>query len=358
MLRPERKSSTVAARPSRREVDPFDIVPALLQAGELCCLAERGVLAPSDRSPLSAIAELATEFCAEERALALASLQRKGLLPGGDVLRTFGSASGGAVHGRELLRALAIIARPEGRLRMGLRNDGRATSTVQLYLAGDEAAVGEVVVLPARESRTRGVALRVGPPIRRTALVSALHQNLASEVPAAPESAVALWPAIVEWLVALWPLEDRLARAREGGEVVALARRRALARLTEALGDAGRGRQVLEGLCASGVLDAADGKVRLSRTYRPWAEALLSGCGVELEASRFGATPEQDRRDHLLFLGASDNRVLCRTVPRPELMAEGMLPEGDIGDEGCLLLTHLAGDLLAARLRQLVIGDP
>lgn len=371
-------SLSVRSRPARslrslRSLDPFEIEPTALSGAELAWLAEQWPLTPAADGPLGFLRTEPQRLTDGERRRAEAGLRAKGLLRQEDAPVPMWELDRTVVHGGMLRRSLAILERPEARIRIGIEGPGEPSRQVPLYVAGEEAALG------AR----RGECFLVGPPIRTTALVTGLYRHLESEPPEGVGSTVAaaaaLWPFWLDVVAALWPAgTERPWRA--------LPRARAVASLA-ALGgdDTGQAEELLDGLVAAGIARIELGGVAPAPAYRPWLEAMMSGDRLEVEHTPLhpaAGEGEPDEPDRLLFAGPAGRRVVCGYLDRALLDLEGGFgvasPLGDNWadngpwrggggertDDGAwpgdgdgdrfLFVTHLSSRALAVRLRELL----
>ncbi|MEM7480564.1 MAG: hypothetical protein AAF481_05280 [Acidobacteriota bacterium] len=289
-------------------------------------LGEHGFLQPEPRSPLAFWRELGRRSGQTARHAAGVDLVRRGFVRADwspEVRRRRLLSSG------PLGEALAVLERPEVRLRVGVgRPDGPA-QIAELYIAGERATLGVL----------EGDVLQIGPAFTVEALIDSLADELATR--GAPESFV-LWPMLYRLTTALWSNGEGGA-----GEVLSPDVLRAQATSAEAADelsaqmlDAG----VVEGDIASGL--------RLTQAYRRWLAPMWSGSVFELERREIERQPDEDATERsCLFVGPPGQRILCEELSSTEALGD---PTMVWPEESLLMLSALSRQEVRGRLADLV----
>jgi hypothetical protein len=308
-------------------IDPFAERTEALPLAGVDWLIEHGFLAPGPASPLAPPRALTPRRPRREREAAGAELARRRLvsrawMPGERRRRLRESGPLG--------RGLAVLERPESRLRLGRARPGEPPEEVQLYASGGRVAAGWC----------EGDTVHVGEPFALEALLAQLTAELSSEALGPGRDALCLWPMLYRLTTALWP-----SRGKRADEALSVGEVRTL--LT---GD-GRGERahgLLREMAAAGLVEAGRGGVVLSPAYRRWLEPVWSGHVFEIECTRLGpgggATAAAER---LLFAGPSGRRVLCEDAGSHALLADaaasGPAPAGvpePLPDEQLMVFTR------------------
>ena len=282
-------------------VDPFAEQTHELPLAGVDWLVEHGFLAPGPASPLAPPRALSPRRPRREREAAGAELARRKLvsrawMPGERRRRLRDSGPLG--------RGLAVLERPELRLRLGRARPGAAPEEVQLYACAGRVAAG----------RCDGDTVLAGEPFALEALLAWLADELSSESIGPGRDALCLWPMLYRLTTALWP--ERGKRADEALSVVEVR--------TLLSGDVSgeRAHGLLHEMAAAGLVEAGRGGVVLSPAYRRWLEPVWSGHVFEIEVTRLGpgggATAASER---LLFAGPAGHRVLCEDAHSRALLA-------------------------------------
>lgn len=271
-------------------VDPFEESLHELPLAGVDWLTEHGFLAPGPASPLAPPHSLRPRRPRRERDTAGAELARTGLvsrawMPGERRRRLRDSGPLG--------RGLAVLERPESRLRLGRARPGEPPEEVHLYVADGRVAVGYC----------NDEAVRAGEPFSLEALLAYLAEELDNRALGPGRDALCLWPMLYRLTTALWPQSGKRA-----DEAVSVGEVRSLLSGEES-GDRARG--LLQEMAAAGLVETGQGGVVLSPDYRRWLEPVWSGHVFEIECVRLGPGGGATGGDRLLFAGPPGQRVLC-----------------------------------------------
>lgn len=281
-------------------VDPFAESPHDLPLAGVDWLVEHGFLAPGPASPLAPPQSLRPRRPRRERDAAGAELARRGLvsrawMPGERRRRLRESGPLG--------RGLAVLERPESRLRLGRVRPGEPPAEVHLFVAAGRVAVGycdEQSVL-------------AGEPFSLEALLAFLSAELDNEALGPGRDALCLWPMLYGLTTALWP-----HRGKRADEALSVGEVRTLLSGEES-GDRARG--LLHEMAAAGLVESGQGGVVLSPDYRRWLEPVWSGHVFEIECVRLGPGGGATGGERLLFAGPPGHRVLCEDARTSALAA-------------------------------------
>ena len=282
-------------------VDPFTEESHGLPLAGVDWLVEHGFLAPGPASPLAPPRALSPRRPRREREAAGAELARRKLvsrawMPGERRRRLRDSGPLG--------RGLAVLERPESRLRLGRARPGEPPEEVQLYASGGRVATGWC----------DGDTVHAGEPFALEALLAYLADELSSEAIGPGRDALCLWPMLYRLTTALWP-----QRGKRADEALSVAEVRTL---LSGDGSGERAHGLLHEMSAAGLVEAGGGGVVLSPAYRRWLEPVWSGHVFEIEVTRLGpgggATAAAER---LLFAGPAGHRVLCEDARSRALLA-------------------------------------
>lgn len=288
-------------------VDPFAESLHDLPLAGVDWLIEHGFLAPGPASPLAPPQSMRPRRPRRERDAAGAELARQGLvsrawMPGERRRRLRESGPLG--------RGLAVLERPESRLRLGRGRPGEPPEEVHLYIAA-----GRVVVGYSDEQ-----SVRAGEPFSLEALLAYLSEALDSRALGPGRDALCLWPMLYRLTTALWPQSGKRAdEALSVGEVRSLLS-------GEGTGDRARG--LLHEMAAAGLVESGQGGVVLSPDYRRWLEPVWSGHVFEIECIRLAPGGGATGGDRLLFAGPPGHRVLCEDA-RSSAVAASAAAAGD-----------------------------
>ncbi len=281
-------------------VDPFAESPHDLPLAGVDWLAEHGFLAPGPASPLAPPQSLRPRRPRRERDAAGAELARRGLvsrawMPGERRRRLRESGPLG--------RGLAVLERPESRLRLGRARPGEPPEEVHLFVADGRVAIGycdEQSVL-------------AGEPFSLEALLAFLSAELDNEALGPGRDALCLWPMLYRLTTALWP-----QRGKRADEALSVGEVRNLLSGEES-GDRARG--LLHEMAAAGLVESGQGGVVLSPDYRRWLEPVWSGHVFEIECVRLGPGGGATGGERMLFAGPAGHRVLCEDARTSALAA-------------------------------------
>lgn len=318
--------------PGLRNLDPIDVEPRILPRAGLEWLNDNGYINPSDESPFAFLRQEASRTSRAQRTRAAASL-----FASGDLLcrrRTRGGR-GVVTAGGVLERSLAILERPQARLRFGISESGQLPTMREFYLCGNHLV----------SSFSDGETAFVGEPARLEDVLACLVRHLASpDLPAQMEM-ICMMPQLYELVTVLWkqqgkPLAESLSRAE-------------VARLLPD-GDRRAAGELLASMTEAGVLRPGDRGHTLSPAYQHWLGLAWSDSVFEIERGE----PDGDgwgrrEQDRLLFVGPPGQRVLCEDVALDGGKAEGSA-SGDQPGRGVMLLSRLGGGDLIRRLATLL----
>lgn len=289
-------------------VDPFAERTHALPLAGVDWLIEHGFLAPGPASPLAPPRAVWPRRPRREREAAGAELARRKLvsrawMPGERRRRLRESGPLG--------RGLAVLERPESRLRLGQARPDEAPTEVHLYLSDGRVAVGAC----------DGEAVYAGEPFALEALLAYLTGELDSAGFEPGRDALCLWPMLFRLTTALWPSRGKAAdEALSVGEV---------RKLLSDDGDGDRARGLLSEMAAAGLVETGGGGVVLSPDYRRWLEPVWSGHVFEIECTRLGAGGGATAVERLLFAGPTGRRVLCEDAHSDALIADAAASDDD-----------------------------
>lgn len=282
-------------------VDPFAESTHALPLAGVDWLIEHGFLAPGPASPLAPPRAIWPRRPRRERESAGAELARRKLvsrawMPGERRRRLRESGPLG--------RGLAVLERPESRLRLGQARPGETPAEVQLYLSAGRVAVGAC----------DGETVYVGEPFALDALLAHLTAELDSDAVEPGRDALCLWPMLFRLTTALWP-----SRGKRADEALSVGEVR---KLLSDDGDGDRARGLLREMAAAGLVETGGGGVVLSPAYRRWLEPVWSGHVFEIECTRLGPGGGSTAVERLIFAGPPGRRVLCEDAHSDALLAD------------------------------------
>jgi hypothetical protein len=286
-------------------VDPFAESPHDLPLAGVDWLIEHGFLVPGPASPLTPPQSVRPRRPRRERDAAGAELARRGLvsrawMPGERRRRLRESGPLG--------RGLAVLERPESRLRLGRARPGEPPAEVHLYVAAGRVAIGY----------SDEQSVLAGEPFSLEALLAFLSTELDNDALGPGRDAFCLWPMLYRLTTALWP-----HRGKRADEALSVGEVRTLLSGEES-GDRARG--LLHEMAAAGLVESGQYGVMLSPDYRRWLEPVWSGHVFEIECVRLGPGGATGG-ERLLFAGPPGHRVLCEDA-RTSALAAGAAAAG------------------------------
>ena len=312
---------------------PIDMEPRILPRAGLEWLSRNGYLNPSAESPFAYLRGEVDRTSRSQRTRAAASLFGAGDLR---CRRRAGSGRQAQSAGGALERSLAILERPQARLRFGISEAGQLPTLREFYLYGDHLVY----------SFSDGDTAFVGQPVRLDDILASLVRHLASPDLPVDMEMICMMPRLYELVVALWkhrgkPL-DAVLSAAEVAQLLPAADRRAA-------------RELLASMTEAGVLRPADHGHTLSPAYQQWLRLAWSDSVFEIERSE----PDDEGwgkrdQDRLLLVGPPGQRVLCDEVSLDGGPDSPMAAQGDGKDMGVMLLSRLASGELMRRLAALL----
>jgi hypothetical protein len=383
------------ARARRCDSDPvYGAARGVPRAG-LEWLGANGYLDPSGESPLTFVSQQGFRTSREQRIAAAAALFARGELRCRRRSATRVEAPArfvnvGAGGSGALERSLAILERPQARLRFGIAEPGQMATLRELYIRGGEAV----------HCFSDGETALIGEPVRIEQLCASLVRHLCSPDLPADMEMLCMMPQLFELTTALWQRRGKpLAVPITAVEVAALLPAEAAE---------GEAVLLLASMVEAGVLERAGQgpgtagyqQYSLSERYRRWLAVVWSGYVFEIERAEVspkvsgthpkvsGTTPANvsgtgwyvanekvspkvsgtgtegrakvsgtaaekvsgtgwGEGDRLLFVGPAGRRVLCQ-----DLALEA--PEAGGAAGGVMLLQRLCGAELLSRLAGLL----
>ncbi len=331
--------------PDPMQSDPIEMEPRILPRAGLEWLSNNGYINPSDESPFAFLRQEAGRTSRAQRTRAAASLFGAGDL----ICRRRGGGRSAVQAGGGLERSLAILERPQARLRFGICEAGQLPTIREFFLCGDHLVF----------SFSDGDTAFVGEPVRLDDIVASLVRHLSSpDLPAEMEM-ICMMPQLYELVVALW--KDRgksLDSALSKSEVAALLQPR----------DRRAAAELLASMTEAGVLQPGDCGHTLRPAYQQWLRLAWSDCVFEIERGEPEAGGWGQRgKDHLLLVGPPGQRVLCEEVALDSGLNSGATPySGGARDKissgqeglGVMLLSRLDSGELMRRLAALLRPVP
>ena len=312
---------------------PMDMEPRILPRAGLEWLSRNGYLNPSAESPFAYLRREVERTSRSQRTRAAASL-----FGAGDLLcrRRGGSGRQRQRTGGALERSLAILERPQARLRFGIAEAGQLPILREFYLHGDHLVY----------SFSDGDTAFVGQPVRLDDVLASLVRHLSSpDLPAEMEM-ICMMPRLYELVVALWkhrgkPLEAVLSSA-EVAQLLPTADRRAA-------------RELLASMTEAGILRPVDHGHTLSPAYQQWLRLAWSDSVFEIERGEpDGEGWRQRDQDRLLLVGPPGQRVLCDEVELDGGPDCPVAAQGEGKGMGVMLLSRLGSGELMRRLAALL----
>ncbi len=318
------ESAKVLSAPESRPaaVDLLRLRTRLLSTASLAWLADGGYFRPGESSPLA-------PFSGPEPWCSAAERQRAGArLLASDPFRSGARLVAQRLRLSPLGQALAVLERPEARLRIAIAEPYRPPKVLQLFLRGRLAVAGE--------SDPEG--FRLSEPLRLPALRSALADQLDASHIAPQLEALALLPEVFELLTALWKKQGRAV-----GEPLTEER---LINLLGGLADGcDESRSLLTAMVAAELLEPRGAAYFLAPPLARWLDLVWSDHVLEIERQELTASGEPGAEQRLIFAGPAGARVLCEELAgspageAPVLLFQ-RLPRWELEQR---LARHLAG---------------
>jgi hypothetical protein len=271
--------------------DSFTSPPRLVPTATLEWLLDQGVFEPSECSPLKRQTSTLRITSADQRARAGRELLTQLGLPESTRTSSFRFRS------TWLGRALAVLERPEARLRVAIAAPGAAPRVQQFYLREGRAVAGFLDL--------EGFCL--AEPLALSDLMELLLASSSNRALPTSLDALCVLPEVYELAAVLWQrrgksIDEPISR-REVEGLLADGPERKQAAL-----------ELLNVLLEVGLLEPRGTRWFIHDNYRPWLELVWSGHVLEIERTPLGLGESEALPQRLLFAGPPSQRVLCEDV--------------------------------------------